>query len=142
MQVLNFYKIGKIIPENAKYIGRKSYKFNLPQSIFANPFPLKEDEPRGATIDKYKKWLWEQLLEEKITKKDILALEGYDLVCYCAPLPCHGNVLKSAFDYIKNHEKDFDSKLEKYKKMKALKQENTEQENKNKKGFTPSLKVK
>lgn len=138
MQVLNFHKIGQVIPENAEYIGRKSYKFNLPQSIFANPFPLKEGEPRGTTIEKYKKWLWEQLLEEKITKKDILSLEGKDLVCYCAPQPCHGNVLKAAFEYIKNNEKDFDAKLEKYKRIK-LKKEELKQNNSS---FKPSVKQK
>lgn len=138
MQVLNFYKIGQIIPENAKYIGRKNYKLNLPQSIFANPFPLKEGEPRGTTIGKYKKWLWEQLLEEKITKKDILSLEGYDLVCYCAPQACHGDVLKSAYEYIKNNEADFDAKLEKYKIIKQRKQ----QEEKNNSKFKPSVRQK
>lgn len=95
-QVLNFYKIGKVIPEGAIYIGRAMPHFGLKASKFANPFKLSEDEERGATIARYKTWLWNQIKTGKITLEDLLELEGRDVVCFCAPQPCHGDIVLAA----------------------------------------------
>lgn len=96
MAVLNFYHLGKKIPEGAEYIGRKMPHLGLKQSKFANPFKLSPEEPRGATIERYRLWLWQQIKDGKITIEDLLALEGRDLVCFCKPQPCHGDVIESA----------------------------------------------
>lgn len=96
MAVLNFYHLSKVIPENAEYIGRSMPHFGLKQSKFANPFKLSKEEPRGATIERYRVWLWQQIRSGKITIEDLLALEGKDLVCFCHPHPCHGDVLEAA----------------------------------------------
>lgn len=101
MKVLNFYHIGKKIPDNAVYIGRENIKHNLKQSKFANPFPINELHTRDEVIEAYRKWLWQMLNSGVITKQDILELEGKDLVCYCNPHPCHGDVLLNAFRYYK-----------------------------------------
>lgn len=106
MAVLNFYKIGLVIPENAVYIGRKSYKHGLPESKFHNPFPLVKGEPRGSTIDKYRTYLWNQIKSGKITIEDLLELDGKDLVCYCHPNPCHGDVLTAAINWAKTIKED------------------------------------
>lgn len=60
-KVLNFYHIGKVIPENAEYMGRAMPHLGLKQSKFANPYKLSKDEPRGATIERYRVWLWQQI---------------------------------------------------------------------------------
>lgn len=99
--VLNFYHIGKKIPDNAIYIGRGNSKFNLQESKFANPFPINENCSRPEVIDKYRVWLWDQIKNGSITKEDILSLDGKDLVCYCNPYSCHGDVLLKAIDYFK-----------------------------------------
>lgn len=96
MAVLNFYHLRKVIPENAVYIGRSMPHFGLKQSKFANPFKLSKEEPRGATIERYRVWLWGQIRSGKITIEDLLALEGKDLVCFCHPHPCHGDVIEAA----------------------------------------------
>lgn len=96
MQVLNFYKLGKKIPDGAIYIGRRMPHEGLAGSKFANPFKLSEDEPRGSTIERYKKWLWGEIRSGRITLEDLLELEGRDLVCFCAPQACHGDVLVAA----------------------------------------------
>ena len=101
MKVLNFYHIGKTIPDNAIYIGRENSKFNLQESKFANPFPITKDCSRQEVIDKYKVWLWNQIKQGLITKEDILSLDGKDLVCYCSPCSCHGDVLLKAIEYFK-----------------------------------------
>lgn len=99
MKVLNFYKVGCVVPENAVYIGRRMVKFGLPASKFANPFKLSDGEPRGSTIERYRRWLWENIRSGKITEKDLLALEGKNVVCFCHPKPCHGDVVVKAVQW-------------------------------------------
>lgn len=103
MQVLNFYHIGKVIPDGAIYVERANAQYNLAHSKFANPFPVTKNCSRQESIDKYRFWLYEQLKIGNITKQDILSLEGKNLVCYCSPLPCHSNVLINAFNYIRDN---------------------------------------
>lgn len=96
MNVLNFYHLNRTIPDNAVYIGRANRKLGLVGSRFANPFPITEQDDRDAVVAKYGQWLWAQLKSGTITEQHLLELEGKDLVCYCAPKRCHGDVLKNA----------------------------------------------
>jgi hypothetical protein len=57
-------------------IGRKNGRYQLPASKWANPFTVKREADRETAIASYARWL-----------------RGLDLVCWCAPLPCHGDVL-------------------------------------------------
>jgi predicted RNA-binding Zn-ribbon protein involved in translation (DUF1610 family) len=69
------------MPPNSVYIGRPS--------PWGNPFIMGRDGTRAEVIAKYRAWIAEQ--------PDLLMrlheLIGKDLVCWCAPLPCHGDVL-------------------------------------------------
>ena len=118
MEVVNFYKIGLIIPINGEYIGREYRKFGLQQSKFANPYKLTKGKPRGDTLEEYKQWLWIEILEERITKNDLFALKDKILVCFCKPLPCHGDILKAFVEYAVYREKEFDAKIKAYKEYK------------------------
>lgn len=64
-----------------EYIGRGSK--------WGNPFRIGPDGTREDVIAKYAAWLRRQpqLL------RCIDELRGKDLVCYCAPLACHGDLL-------------------------------------------------
>ena len=69
---------------------------------WGNPFRLSEDEPRGATIQRYREWLWQQIqayTEEQMY--ELAALDGKTLGCWCAPHPCHGDVLAAAAAWAK-----------------------------------------
>ena len=99
MQILNFYALGKKIPENAVYIGRASPRNGLPGSPYANPFPMESEADRADVIQRYRRWLAAQVASGVITKEDLAQLHGKDLVCYCSPKPCHGDVLKSAVEW-------------------------------------------
>lgn len=94
--VLNIYKIGKVIPVGAEYIGRPNAALGLAGSKFANKFPITETDTREIVVAKYKVWLWDQIKLGNITLEDLLALENKDLVCYCSPQLCHGDVLLKA----------------------------------------------
>lgn len=86
MAVLNKHKSG--IPTGAVYIGRGSK--------WGNPFVMKSESMRDEVCDKYKEYLWQQIKDGKVSLSDLAALNNKDLVCFCAPKRCHGNVLESA----------------------------------------------
>ena len=79
MKVLNKHRHG--VPAGAVYIGRGSK--------WGNPFRIGPDGDRATVIAKYERWLARQY--HLLAAAD--ALRGHDLVCFCAPLPCHGDVL-------------------------------------------------
>lgn len=96
MQILNYYKEGCKIPDNAIYIGRASTKNGLSGSKYANPFPVRNEEDRSMVVQKYQSWLAQEIHQGRITREELAELHGKDLVCYCAPKLCHGHVLRAA----------------------------------------------
>ena len=79
-KVLNKYK--DVIPKNAVYIGRPSK--------WGNPFVVGKDGTREEVIAKYRTWLLAQPVKVESAKRE---LAGKNLVCFCAPKGCHGDVL-------------------------------------------------
>jgi len=80
-----------VCPDDAVYIGRAMPRFGLRESKWANPFKLR----RGATYEERKEAIarYERHLHESGLIRDVHELRGKDLVCWCAPSPCHGDVL-------------------------------------------------
>ena len=70
------------IPEDAVYIGRPS--------IFGNPYIVGVDGSRTEVIEKYRRYL---ALNNSLREEVIKQLKGKDLVCWCSPKQCHGDVL-------------------------------------------------
>lgn len=68
--------------EGAVYIGRGS--------PYGNPFIIGVDGDRDEVCDKYEVMLESNLELTKLVKSQ---LKGKDLVCFCAPKRCHGDVL-------------------------------------------------
>ena len=79
MRVLNRHKDN--IPQDAVYIGRGS--------PWGNPFVIGKDGTRSEVVQKYYEWILQN--EELLSRLD--ELKGKDLVCFCSPQLCHGNVL-------------------------------------------------
>jgi hypothetical protein len=69
------------VPQGAAYIGRGSK--------WGNPFVIGRDGDRATVIAKYERYLRQ--------RHDLLRaldeLRGKHLVCFCAPLACHGDLL-------------------------------------------------
>lgn len=65
-------------------------------SKWGNPFFIGKDGTRGEVIAKYRLWLWQQILSGDITLNQLSELKDKRLGCYCAPLPCHGDILTEA----------------------------------------------
>ena len=78
------------------YIGRGS--------IFGNPFRISENTSRKACIEKYKQYFRNRFKEDIKFKTAVLSLveNHHDkaLVCFCKPLPCHGDFIKRVVEEI------------------------------------------
>lgn len=78
-KVLNKKRDG--VPPGAVYIGRPGK--------WGNPFVLGRDGSRAEVIGKYRAYL----LGNARLMAALPELRGKDLVCWCAPAACHGDVL-------------------------------------------------
>lgn len=78
-QVLNKKNVRRAF--NGVYVGRPT--------IWGNPFVIGKDGSREEVIQ-----LFEQhLLNSPRLMAQLPRLKGKDLICWCAPLPCHADVL-------------------------------------------------
>lgn len=78
-RVLNKYK--DVIPSGAVFIGRPSK--------WGNPFKISPTCSRENSIRLYEMYL----LSNAELLNSLIELQDKDLVCFCAPLLCHGDVL-------------------------------------------------
>jgi hypothetical protein len=61
-------------------------------TIFGNPFIEGQDGNRQQVLDKYEQWIWAP--EQKFLRKRMMReLRGKNLVCHCAPLDCHADII-------------------------------------------------
>lgn len=77
MKVLN-----KRTSQDGVYIGRPSK--------FGNPFVIGQHGDRAQVIRRFEEWL---LAQPKLVEAAKQELRGKNLVCWCAPQACHGDVL-------------------------------------------------
>lgn len=70
------------------YIGRPSK--------WGNPFKLTAGASRTRVIALYRADLVHRLRTGSVTRAELAELDGRPLVCWCAPLACHGHVLRAA----------------------------------------------
>jgi hypothetical protein len=77
--VHNKYK--STAPANAVYIGRPTK--------WGNPFVIGPDGTRQEVVQKYKDYI----LSNQSLLSQVQELRGKDLICFCAPQQCHGDVL-------------------------------------------------
>jgi Domain of unknown function (DUF4326) len=72
---------GEKLPPNSVYIGRPSK--------WGNPFVIGKHGTRTEVIEKYRAYI----LSRPWLMATLPELRGKNLVCWCAPEPCHGDVL-------------------------------------------------
>lgn len=93
-----------IFPHNVStsvYVGRGT--------PLGNPFIIGKHGDRDEVIRKYRRWLWEQIRPENNVNGEseaLTALKGLlviykahgelGLKCFCAPKPCHADIIKKA----------------------------------------------
>src|SRR4030066_309148 len=78
-------------------------------SVLGNPFIIGRDGNRDEVIAKYRTWLWSEIKKRGEVYDELLHLAKLDidgevtLVCYCKPLPCHGDVIAKAIEWLKTN---------------------------------------
>jgi hypothetical protein len=90
---------------NIFYIARKVRKWH--GSPLGNPFRMGRDGDRREVIEKYRRWLWEEIKRRSYVHRELMMLvkrykqgEAILLGCWCFPSPCHGEILKRAIEYL------------------------------------------
>ncbi|MGI8311108.1 DUF4326 domain-containing protein [Saccharopolyspora hattusasensis] len=73
------------------YVGHAGPRHHWPDSEFASPFLKEAKVDREGMVRHYEKWLDEQ--PNLLTKLREGELSGRALGCWCAPKPCHADVL-------------------------------------------------
>ena len=76
------------IPHDAVYVGRGSR--------WGNPYRIGRHGSRNDVIESYRTWLWSEIRSGRLSLDELRALDGRDLVCWCAPKRCHAEVLRCA----------------------------------------------
>jgi hypothetical protein len=103
--VIRLIEIKKYSKEDCEgeYIGRFNYYYGLKSSPLKNPYSGQNTyESKLHLINRFKKFL-KSLTEDSMEWKEIRRLQKLykdkgelTLLCWCDPLPCHGEVIKSA----------------------------------------------
>ena len=83
------------------YVGRPS--------ILGNPYSIGKDGSRAEVIQLYRIWLWDELKKHSRVYRELIRLlniyrskGALSLLCYCAPLPCHAEVIRSCILWMDN----------------------------------------
>lgn len=82
-----------------EYIGRPS--------VLGNPFVLDKDGDRDEVVEKYRQWLWKKIRQknrsvcQELNRLKRLSESGsVNLVCWCSPKSCHGDVIKNCLEWM------------------------------------------
>ena len=81
------------------YVGRRCQSWR--GSVLGNPYRLGKDGTREEVIRKYREWLKKKLEADPQVQSAVMDIvwmldggEPVKLGCWCAPLPCHAEVIK------------------------------------------------
>jgi hypothetical protein len=75
---------------------RNGYDILIDRSTkWGNPFMISEENSRKEVIDLYEKYVRAALERDdmELTYEELMEMRGKRLGCWCAPRPCHGDVL-------------------------------------------------
>jgi hypothetical protein len=62
-------------------------------SEFGNPSRLSAEKDRVQAIAEFREYFYKRLDSDPIFKRKVIALRGKRLGCFCAPKPCHADVI-------------------------------------------------
>lgn len=104
IKIIKINKYKRLV--NEYYIGRNFG--NLEGSVLGNKFKINRDGDRKEVIEKYRKWLWKEVKKKEgkvwnelmMLVKEVKAGKDIYLSCWCKPLECHGDVIKSCIEWL------------------------------------------
>jgi hypothetical protein len=89
-RVINIREVPQAMPPDYVYVGRAGRGHD---GYFGNPFMLSATETRERVIARFRAYANDRIAHDPIYAQRVRALRGKTLVCFCAPQPCHGDVL-------------------------------------------------
>ena len=95
-KVVRIRRQGGVIVQNCDvYIGRRFTmgQWDLPESIWANPYKVKEYGSEEKVCELYETYMRERLNKEPTLREQLQLLKGKTLGCWCKPKMCHGDIL-------------------------------------------------
>ena len=81
----NLYRDRGKIPKGALFMGRPSK--------WGNPYVLNRDGTRAEVISKFREYFTQQVSTGKLDPEEIRGVDG---ICFCAPQPCHVDIILAA----------------------------------------------
>jgi hypothetical protein len=86
------------------YVGRGRDPRTGEPGEWGNPYSHRPSRVPGVivvptveeAIERYRLHLWAEIRSERLSLARLAALDGKALGCWCAPAPCHGEVLAAA----------------------------------------------
>lgn len=89
-----YNKHHKDAPPDAVYVGRPTKWGNPYSHIPAGNLARVYVESREDAVEKYRHYILMRLHNpDDILSEQLSELKGKDLVCWCAPKPCHADIL-------------------------------------------------
>ena len=77
---------------NLRFIPLDSVSIGRP-GPWGNPFHIGQDGTREEVVEKFARWFATSTdARARWMRNNLETLRDRTLVCYCAPLPCHGDV--------------------------------------------------
>lgn len=95
------YSLRNDYPQNAIRIDRTTK--------WGNKFKITSTENRVDVIRAYSHWLDREVEQNKAFAESVILLAGFPLVCWCAPLACHGDYLAKRATQLAEEQKDADN---------------------------------
>lgn len=82
-------------PGKVVHLKRESFQVRIDRGTpWGNPFVIGKDGDRAEVIEKYRDWVTTSMDEKAQWIRDsVQELRGKTLGCWCAPQPCHGDIL-------------------------------------------------
>ena len=75
-------------------------------SILGNPFVINKDGNREEVIKKYREYLWNCIcVVDELNKLSEMS-DDTVLGCWCKPKKCHGDVIVSAVNYLRERKEN------------------------------------
>ena len=97
MKVINI-RTAAIPEKDYVYIGRSGQNT---ATKYGNPFTMNVEEERMDVIKAFRDHAWKMLQTGEWNELEVIEeLNGKVLGCFCAPKPCHGEVLVSLVQYL------------------------------------------
>ena len=72
------------------YVGRAGLGFS---GYFGSPYRLHKDGDRKKIVGLYRKYFHNRLATDEEFRNRVNGLKGARLGCYCAPKPCHADII-------------------------------------------------